>query len=107
MELLTIKVGVDTILQIGAGTKVDEPEVEGLEVDKDVLILDVPVDDALVVAGKNRLHNLSEEVARKLQGDKNTGWCLFGPIVCSLAPEKEINLLFLLLSRRKVSFPPK
>ena len=59
---LTVKVGVDAVLQIGAGPEVNELEVEGLEVDQEVLILDVPVDDSLPVASNDSLHHLAEKV---------------------------------------------
>ena len=64
--ILTVKVGVDSVLQIGAGPKVDQFQVEALEVDEKVFILDVAVDDALAVAGNDGLNNLAEKVASKL-----------------------------------------
>ena len=63
---LTVKVGVESVPQVGAGAEVDELELEGLEVDQQVLVLDVPVDDALPVAGDHRLDDLPEEVPREL-----------------------------------------
>ena len=60
--LLTVKVGVDAVLQVGSRAKVDELELEGPEVDQEVLVLDVAVDDPLAVAGDHGLDHLPEEV---------------------------------------------
>ena len=64
--LLTVKVGVDAVLQVGSRAKVDELELEGPEVDQEVLILDVAVDAPLAVAGDHGLDHLPEEVPRHL-----------------------------------------
>ena len=63
---LTVKVGVDAVLQVGARAKVDELELQGPEVDQEVLVLDVAVDDPLPVAGDHGLDHLPEEVPRHL-----------------------------------------
>ena len=65
MRGLTVKVGVDSVLEVRAGSKVDELELVGLEVDQQVLVLDVPVDDPGRVARDDRLDDLAEEVARE------------------------------------------
>ena len=59
---LTVKVGVDSILKVGPRSKVNELEVQGLEVDQEVLVLDVPVDDPFAMACEDRLHDLAEKV---------------------------------------------
>ena len=61
----TVEVSVGLLLEQRARPKVDELEVAGDEVHQDVLVLDVAVDDALVVARHHRLHDLPEEVARQ------------------------------------------
>ena len=63
---LTVEVGVEAVPQVGARAKVDQLQVEGLEVHQQVLILDVPVDDATSVASNDGLHYLTEEVAGQL-----------------------------------------
>lgn len=65
-RMLTIEVGVDAILEEGAGAEVDELERSRLEVDQDVLILDVAVDNAAFVHCLERLHDLGKEVAGEL-----------------------------------------
>ena len=57
----TVKVRVEAVLEQGAGAKVDKLEPEGLEVDEEVLVLDVPVEDPLPVAGNHRLNHLHIE----------------------------------------------
>ena len=64
--MLTVKIGVDSVLEVGAGAEVDELELEALEIDEEVLVLDVPVDHTLAMAGDDRLHHLAEEVAGHL-----------------------------------------
>ena len=59
---LTVEIGVDGILEKSSGPKVDKFELEGLRVDEQVLVLDVPVDHPLPVAGQHRLHNLKSRV---------------------------------------------
>ena len=59
---LTVEIGVDGILEKSSGPKVDKFELEGLRVDEQVLVLDVPVDHPLPVARQHRLHNLKSRV---------------------------------------------
>ena len=54
------------ILHEGPAPEVDEIQLSSFEIDEDVLILDVPVDDARGVAGEHRLDHLAEEVGRHL-----------------------------------------
>ena len=61
----TVEVCVGLLLEQGAGPEVYELEVAGDEVHQNVLVLDVAVDDALVVARHHRLHDLPEEVPRQ------------------------------------------
>lgn len=63
---LTIKVGVEAVLQVGSGAKVNELQFQGLQVDEKVLILDVSVDDAFPVAGDDGFDHLAEKVSGKL-----------------------------------------
>jgi hypothetical protein len=60
---LTVKVPVGTVAHEGSGSEVDQFEIEGVEVDQEIFVLDVPVDHTLTVAGQNRLHHLAEKVA--------------------------------------------
>jgi hypothetical protein len=59
----TVKVPVGTVAHEGSGSEVDQFEIEGVEVDQEIFVLDVPVDHTLTVAGQNRLHHLAEKVA--------------------------------------------
>ena len=63
---LTIKICVDAVLHVGAGSEVDQLQVQRPQVDEQVLVLDVPVDDSLAVAGDDGLDDLAEEVAGQL-----------------------------------------
>jgi len=63
---LTIKVCVVSCLGVSSGAKVDEFQLEGLQVDQQVLILDIPMDHSLALASHDRLHHLPEEVPCKL-----------------------------------------
>ena len=54
------------ILHEGPAPEVDEIQHYSFEIDADVLILDVPVDDARGVAGEHRLDHLAEEVGRHI-----------------------------------------
>ena len=56
---------VAVVLNLGPGAKVDELELTGVHVHQDVLVLDVPVDDALAVTRRHSPHNLAEEVSRQ------------------------------------------
>ena len=58
----TIELGVGLLLEEAAGPKVDEADAAGLGVDQKVLVLDVPMDDPLGVAGQHGGHHLTEEV---------------------------------------------
>ena len=63
---LTFEFCVESVFEIGTRAEVDELEIEGLEVDQEVLVLDVSVDDPLAVASNDRFDNLPEEVPGKL-----------------------------------------
>ena len=57
-----LELPVDLILQEGARPKVNQLDLEGVEVDEDVLILDVPVHHSLLVAGDHSVQQLLEQV---------------------------------------------
>jgi len=61
-----VKVGEVLLLEECSGPEVNELELSSGEVHQQVLILDVPVHDALAVARQHRVHNLAEEIARQL-----------------------------------------
>lgn len=61
---LTIKFCVDSVLEEGPGTKVDELQLSRFEIDQNVLVLDVSVQDP--TAG-DRLHN-ADDLAEELAG---------------------------------------
>ena len=71
---LTVEVGVGGLLEEGAGAEVDELELEGLGVHQQVLILDVPVDDALPVAGQHRLHHLQRSMLETVKLSGHSGF---------------------------------
>ena len=64
--LLTVKVCVGLAGDVGARAEVDELDLGDAlgDVDEDVLVLDVAVDDAALVAGQHRPQHLPEEAAR-------------------------------------------
>lgn len=66
MLALTFEFCVKSILEVSAGAKVDELQVEGLEIHKEVFILDIPMDDTFPVASEHRLDDLPEKVSREL-----------------------------------------
>lgn len=43
---LTVKVGVNPILEIGSRTEVNQLELHGLEIDQEIFILDIPMNDS-------------------------------------------------------------
>ena len=53
-----VKVGVDPVLEEGAGPEINQLQLERLEVHQKVFILDVSVDDSLAMTSQNRLDNL-------------------------------------------------
>ena len=61
-----LKLRVVIILHEGPAPEVDEIQLSSFEIDEDVLIFDVPVDDARGVAGEDCLDHLAEEVGRHL-----------------------------------------
>jgi len=58
---LTVKICEDFVVQLGAGTEVDELDLVRPRVDEDVFVLDVPVNDAGGVDLTNRGHDLLED----------------------------------------------
>ena len=64
--MLTVKVGVDSLLHEGTRAEVDQLEIKGAQVHQEVLVLDVSMDDSLAVASDDGLDNLAEEVPRQL-----------------------------------------
>ena len=58
---LTVKVCVDLVVEFRPAAEVNELEPEGLGVDEDVLVLDVPVQDSPLVTSPHRLKRLLEE----------------------------------------------
>jgi len=67
---LTVKFGVDGVLEEGAATEVDELELAGGQVDDDVLVLDVAVQDAAVVAVSHGLQHLTEKLPSQILGQE-------------------------------------
>ena len=63
--LLTIKIRVDGVLVEGAGPKVDELELVGLQVHEQVLVLDVTMQHTLPVARQDGLNNLNAQCVSK------------------------------------------
>ena len=61
-----VKVCVDPVFEEGAGTEINQLQLERLEVHQEVFILDVPVDDSLAVTSQNSLDNLSKIWMRKI-----------------------------------------
>ena len=57
-----LELSVDPVLKETAGAEVDQLDLEVVQVDQDVLVLDVPVDDALLVAGDQGGQQLPEDV---------------------------------------------
>ena len=55
-----VKVCVDPVFEKGAGTEINQLQLERLEVHQEIFILDVPVDDSLAVTSQNSLDNLSK-----------------------------------------------
>jgi hypothetical protein len=63
---LTFKFCVESVFEIGAGAEVDQLQVEGLQIDQQVLVLNVSVDDTLSVASQNSLDHLPEKNSGQL-----------------------------------------
>lgn len=63
---LTIKVRVNGVLQQGSGAEVDELHLPGAEVDENVLVFDVPVHYAAVLAVPHGLQHLAEKAPRQV-----------------------------------------
>jgi len=64
--LLTIEIGVVSRLHVSARSKIDELEIESLQIDQQVFILDITMNNALPMASHHRLDNLSEKVSGQL-----------------------------------------
>jgi len=63
---LTFELGVETVFEIGAGTKVDELELKVFQIDQEIFVFDVAMDDALAVTGEDGLDDLPEKVSGQL-----------------------------------------
>ena len=57
-----LELSVDPVLKETAGAEVDQLDLEGVQVDQDVLVLDVPVGDAESVALDHGVNDGSEEL---------------------------------------------
>ena len=53
-----VKVSVHSIPEMSSGTKVNQLQLQCLEVDQEVLVLDIPVNDSLAVTGHHCLQHL-------------------------------------------------
>jgi len=69
-KALTVKLGVLNVLQVCPRAKVDELQVSLLHVHEQVLVLNVPVEDADLVDLNQRGNELLEEVSRYVLGQR-------------------------------------